>query len=305
MKKTIGFYICPFPSFIKKENCNVKDDEFINSKNSFVYLLYSNIFKYLQKFKHLLNIDNYIIIPYNIDIKDIDKYLYEIDIFIVMGNLTSDYNVNNEINIIDKEHKQHFTNLRSFYFKILDINKNNRPLPILSVCYGYELFIKIIEKLNYTNNKFLTYNTFDKITNNTYLNKKYKDDYYKPKYSFNVIFNYENMDKTNYLKNEYEVISTLDINNIKRVEIFKHLQYSIFLTKISNLLEHSIIRKEFCKNIDLSFNYRKEKYKEIKVHYKFKPLKSKTVKCILTQTIKGDKKDTLKKNKQIFTIFKL
>ena len=36
-----------------------------------------------------------------------------------------------------------------------------------------------------------------------------------------------------------------------------------------------------------------------------KPLKSKTVKCILTQTIKGDKKETLKKNKETLKIFKV
>ena len=255
---TIGLYLSPFPENLKNKN----------DKNKYLFMFESFINHEIMLFKQ--SNTNYVIIPYNLNKKLINKCLNMIDGLIICGNYPGPY-------VNDIEHKKHYNTINIIYNKIININKI-RPFPVIGECYGYEILINIIENQKQYNKQLFThfdvkYPMFYKKTK--FLNKKYEN---KISYFYlHVGFLYNNLDKTKNLKNDYEPISILKLNNKDMIDIIKHKLYPIFFSKSHVLYDNKNIKKEFFHFSNLSYQYRKLIYKNTKNKFPLPKLKYKTI----------------------------
>jgi len=255
---TIGLYLSPFPKYIQNE----KD------KNKYLFMFESFMIHELTLFKQ--SNKNYVIIPYNLNKKLINECLSMIDGLIICGNYPGPY-------VNDIEHQKHYSTINIIFKKIININKV-RPFPVIGECYGYEMLINIIENQKKYNTQLFTnfdvkYPMFYKKTK--FLNKKYKNNI--SYFYLHIGFLYNHFNNTKNLKNDYEIISILNLNKKDMIDVFKHKLYPIFFSKSHLLYDNKNIKNEFFHYSNLSYQYRKLIYKNTKNKFPLPKLKYKTI----------------------------
>jgi len=84
-----------------------------------------------------------------------------------------------------------------------------------------------------------------------------------------------NYSKTNYLKNDYDIISHVKINKLNIIDILKHKLFPIYLCKSHPIYDNPKLKDEFFYFMNLSYNQRLLYQKK---NDTFKNLKYKTIK---------------------------
>jgi gamma-glutamyl-gamma-aminobutyrate hydrolase PuuD len=200
---------------------------YIKNNNSNEIFLKENLIKFLKQ-----NSIDYIIIPYTIKKLELNKIISNLDGILFPGSQIGNYYNNKSI-------KHHFLTQKYIVKKVKFLANNNRPIPILAICHGYENMILIEKNYNLTKkninntfinvNSYINYKTIPKFSNNK-MGKLYKKNFNKTKKL--VHNNSLALELGVYRKQKnknYEVIATsLDKNNKEFIDIVKHKKYPFY-----------------------------------------------------------------------------
>lgn len=236
-QKIIGVYAPPISQ--------TSDSEFKTHNEDYVWITPIH----LQEIK-MLNSNNIktVILPYNLSPDAYDDYLEKLDAIYVCGSPV----LESFEGISTKEFSRHQKTLKVLLTKITHINKH-RSFPILAVCHGYELLIKIIENLPYTSTFLDTdYSINYGMYNVKFINEQNKYEVKnKMLLDFRIALTLKKFRKTKHLQKHYTIISVGEDNNKKPfVDFIKHKTLPFYLTKSHPLTDNKKIFREFINCID-------------------------------------------------------
>jgi len=255
-KPIIGILATPY---IKN---NISDEIFL--KETFIIFLKQN------------SID-YIIIPYTITKVKLDNILSIVNGIIFPGSqLGNLYN--------NKYIKQHFLTQKYIVKKVKSL-ANDKIIPILAICHGYENMILIEKNYNLTNNNikkafinvnsYKHYKTIPKFKNNK-LGKLFRSNFNKTK---KLIHNHTlALDTKERIKNYLIIATSLDKNNKEFVDIVKHKKYPFFGFQGHPEIDNTKLFLPFISYVNYSFS-KKNLDKKIYGNLNLIKLKSRKVLC--------------------------